>query len=487
MPTRRSFLQSVALTAVGVATTPAWATNRFSAAPPALRIRRNFNSLDPNGPEVAALRAGIQAMRSLDPSAGIPTSAKSWGYQRGIHKYPSPPPSPLPTAWNTCTHHGFPGPAFLSWHRGYLYYFERICRAASGYDAFTLPYWNYDKAGQSALPSPFYALPHDSTANPFYYSPRSINDGSEIALGSRGEQDTISTVDFTQFQDAIQGCHDRTHGAVGGDMGSVPTAALDPIFYLHHCNIDRCWRHWQINNLNNADPSPLPSWWNTVWTFFDDSGVPVPITGQQAEHTPNLGYVYDDEMKFVRPSVIQLGPYIRNLCQRFPILCRRLEIPVRPPWPLPWPLFIAGDRPTSLPLRLPVEQTKALWEVKRRTGRSSDNGLLTLELIIGWQEGSPNLLAEARPASDRGDADWVPAGAVGSFARGGDRDRVAIDVSRLFGLIDAASSRHDLEWRLRFTSGRVGADGHERPLADTKKAQARIWAAKLTVPRQDMR
>jgi tyrosinase len=28
---------------------------------------------------------------------------------------------------------------------------------------------------------------------------------------------------------------------VGGDMASVPSAAYDPIFYLHHANIDRLW------------------------------------------------------------------------------------------------------------------------------------------------------------------------------------------------------------------------------------------------------
>jgi hypothetical protein len=482
---RRSFLQTVAITAVGVATKPAWATSRFSPPPPALRIRRNFFSLDPNGPDVAALRAGIKAMHALDPTTGIPTNGKSWGYQRGIHKYTTPYPSPLPTAWNTCTHHGSPSQAFLSWHRAYLYYFERICRAASGNDAFTLPYWNYDHAGQSALPSSL-LNPADTPTNPLYYAPRSINDGSAILPGSRGEQDTITTADFDQFQGAIQGCHDSTHGAVGGSMGGVPTAALDPIFYLHHCNIDRCWRHWQNKYLNNTDPAPLPPWWNAPWTFFDTSGLPVTMTGQQAEHTTNLGYVYDDEIKFVVPVIIKLGPYFLNLCQRFPILCKGLEIRVLP-WPRPWPLQIAGGRPTPLPFRLPAAQTQALSEIKRRTGTATDNGLLTLELVLAWQEGSPNLLAEARPVGSTGDAGWMPAGTVGSFARGGERDRVAIDVSRLFGMMDDKTSRADLEWRLRFTSGRVGADGRERPLTDTKKAQARIWAAKLTVPQRNAR
>ena len=483
MTTRRSFLHTVALTAVGVATTPAWAADRFSARPQPLRIRRNFNSLNPNGPEVAALRAGIIAMRSLDPATGLPTSKKSWGYQRGIHKYSLPYPSPLPTAWNTCTHHGSPGPAFLSWHRAYLYYFERICRAASGYYAFTLPYWNYDMPGQDALPPPF-KNPNNTAANALYYSPRLINDGSVVDAGSRGEQDTITEPNFDLFQEAIQGCHDLTHGAVGGHMGSVNYAALDPIFYLHHCNIDRCWRHWQISNLpNNANPSPTPSWWGTPWTFFDESSAQVTMTGQQAEHTPTLGYVYDDEPKtIVPPIVIQLIPYIRSICQRYPILCQPLRLQSRPPWPL----SVIGPRPTALPLELPAAQTQALREIKRRTGRSSDRGLLEMQLVIEWQEGSPNLVVEARTVGTKGDTGWLRGGAAGSFARGGARDNVAVDVSRLFGVIDDATSRHGLEWRVRFTSGRIGADRREVPLGDTK-AQARVWGAKLTIPAKSQR
>lgn len=34
-------------------------------------------------------------------------------------------------------------------------------------------------------------------------------------------------------------------------MGSVPVAAFDPIFWLHHCNIDRLLHLWQCNNPGN--------------------------------------------------------------------------------------------------------------------------------------------------------------------------------------------------------------------------------------------
>ena len=50
---------------------------------------------------------------------------------------------------------------------------------------------------------------------------------------------------FTAFQAAIEGAvHAGVHSAVGGDMetGSSPS---DPLFWLHHANIDRLWAKWQ--------------------------------------------------------------------------------------------------------------------------------------------------------------------------------------------------------------------------------------------------
>ena len=53
----------------------------------------------------------------------------------------------------TCPH---ADPAFLAWHRLYVYFFERIVREASGDPSFTLPYWDYTLGGQQArLPVEF--------------------------------------------------------------------------------------------------------------------------------------------------------------------------------------------------------------------------------------------------------------------------------------------------------------------------------------------
>ena len=45
---------------------------------------------------------------------------------------------------------------------------------------------------------------------------------------------------------------------------------LDPVFWLHHCNIDRFWAEWQAAGNVSADPNR--SYSNN---FFDADGNPV--------------------------------------------------------------------------------------------------------------------------------------------------------------------------------------------------------------------
>ncbi|KAK0662965.1 putative tyrosinase [Cercophora samala] len=54
---------------------------------------------------------------------------------------------------------------------------------------------------------------------------------------------------------SLEYVHNNLHGWIGGDgveaighMQNVPSAAFDPIFYMHHCNIDRITAIWQTLN-----------------------------------------------------------------------------------------------------------------------------------------------------------------------------------------------------------------------------------------------
>src|SRR6266581_4516077 len=89
-------------------------------AQPVVQVRKDIDTLTPA--ELTALRTGIRVMQRRPASA--PTS---WLFQANIHGHP--PGSGANPAWDQCQHGSF---FFLAWHRMYLYFFERILRAASG-------------------------------------------------------------------------------------------------------------------------------------------------------------------------------------------------------------------------------------------------------------------------------------------------------------------------------------------------------------------
>jgi tyrosinase len=58
---------------------------------------------------------------------------------------------------------------------------------------------------------------------------------------------------FNTFAQALEGIHNSGHVWVGGSMGSISFAPCDPVFWMHHCEIDRIWAEWQ-----GANPSQNP-------------------------------------------------------------------------------------------------------------------------------------------------------------------------------------------------------------------------------------
>ena len=267
-------------------------------------VRPNIASLDANG--IAAFRQGVQVMKSRP--ASDPTS---WLYQANIHgSYDTP----ALEAWNSCQHGNF---FFLSWHRMYLYYFERILRKASGDPELALPFWDYTNPAQRAIPEP---LRNPANAqNPLFVAERNpgINEGAQIPASattftqamnftnfaspagsglSFGGQRVPQPVHFSGVFGQIESQpHNIIHVLTGGQDGwmSDPNlAARDPIFWLHHANIDRLWNVWKARGGGRVDPTDQ-NWLDQVFVFFDENGQRVEMTGQQVvDSAQQLNYRY---------------------------------------------------------------------------------------------------------------------------------------------------------------------------------------------------
>ena len=257
-----------------------------------------------------------------------------------------PLPTDRDTFWRQCQHGSW---FFLSWHRMYIHFFEKmimdIVKNRPGGSDWALPYWNYSASDAAALlPAPFRGstLP-DGTTNHLFVPERmaEANDGKPfldmIPLPNgrpstnrdpakphtslnflrqrppaRGGNRFLGPVNQSHFSQPFGSLESVPHGSVhvqtggaNGFMTDFVTAPLDPIFWLHHCNVDRLWEVWvqrqkQLGNLDrnpkNAGRANIGGWLDEPFEFHDETKARVPMTSRQVLNSrlPPLSYEYED-------------------------------------------------------------------------------------------------------------------------------------------------------------------------------------------------
>ncbi len=248
-------------------------------------VRKNVYTL--SAAEIASIKTGITAMKALPL-----TNNNSWQYQAAIHG--TTLANNLPS-WNSCQHGT---EFFLAWHRMYLFYFERILRAKSGNPNLTLPYWDYQT--NAAIPPDYRS---SAAGNPLYDASRSasMNGGGSLPASIMVSiNNSLNNIPYFDFQSTLEGPHGSVHVAIGGNMGAVNRAALDPVFWLHHTNIDRLWEAWLRKCGSRTNPTAVANgtWMSKTYTFFDETGAAVNMTASQVLSTAaSLSYKYDFPFK----------------------------------------------------------------------------------------------------------------------------------------------------------------------------------------------
>jgi len=138
---------------------------------------------------------------------------------------------------------------------------------------------------------------------------------------------TFSNNGYRRAQDprdfaSIEEVHDKIHGELGRTMGSIETSAFDPVFWLHHCNIDRLtairqaiWPQYFINEKGQKvgsngtnfvaqtgdfqnNKTPLKPFWRVAPTQSDAVSAAkydaVFWNSQQVENVEVFGYTYPE-------------------------------------------------------------------------------------------------------------------------------------------------------------------------------------------------
>jgi hypothetical protein len=232
---------------------------------------------------VESLRRGVAVMKARPAS-----DHRSWFFQAAIHAYddalyadalaqdPNVAQVDRARYWNKCTHFGQSSANFVIWHRAYLYYFERILRDAAGDPESRTAILGLYERRQPGLPGNL-SRTNMSIARSESQSALSFQSRSRFRhrharhqrcgrsrsgyarqrhLLFRYRRDGICGryvlgEDETQVGLLEQRPHNDIHLAVGGVVGTangamadVRTAAFDPVFWVHHANIDRMWAEW---------------------------------------------------------------------------------------------------------------------------------------------------------------------------------------------------------------------------------------------------
>ena len=218
---------------------------------------------------------------------------------------------------------------FFPWHRVLLRQFELALQSAAGDPNIAIPYWDWELSGNN---SPFTddflggdgdgAQSHRVVTGPFAFKKKKFKirvwdgtSGNSGLLREFGTEPTAFLPTPTQVASVLAktlyspgpnswentcegGLHNPVHRWIGGNMGDA-TSPNDPVFFLHHCNIDRLWEKWRLQHPTSAPYLPAsgtPGYDLASTLVFNQANKPAPWAGtwkvQATLDTTGLGYIY---------------------------------------------------------------------------------------------------------------------------------------------------------------------------------------------------
>ena len=255
----------------------------------AVVTRRDVNSLSPDDEGLKLLRDAIHILRKR--SAANPLDPRGWSAYAQLHS--------AFCGTNTYEDQVHYGWFFMPWHRGYLVALEQLVQEAVAEPQLALPYWDWTTVPQ--IPRPYTGKgnplndptriqgPDDLIPWDLLDTGPSLRAPTWNSFGGHPRIDPLAP----QIEGCLeQGCHNNLHNWMGGNIASFAGAGYDPVFHLHHGQVDRLWEAWIAAHPDHRNPTD-PRWLEKRFFFYGPDGMPFALRVGDMTDTTNLGYRFD--------------------------------------------------------------------------------------------------------------------------------------------------------------------------------------------------
>ncbi len=308
LPSRRAFLRtSLAAGAAGAAyalSRPLTAATSKGPSPTAddavqrtrewlasrrVVTRRNIADLKPDDAGLRLLRDALRILR--ERSAANPLDPRGWYAYAQLHS--------AFCGTNTYEDQVHYGWFFLPWHRGYLLALEQLVQDAVAEPQLALPYWDWTTSPQ--IPRAYSGADNPLSDPTRIYQPDDVIPWDLLNVGpilraptwnSFGGYPRLSPNE-PQIEGCLeQGCHNNTHNWMGGNIATFSGAGYDPVFHLHHGQVDRLWDAWLAVSPERRNPTDA-RWLEKRYFFYGPDGRPFVIRVGDMTDTTKLGYRFD--------------------------------------------------------------------------------------------------------------------------------------------------------------------------------------------------
>jgi len=193
--------------------------------------------------------------------------------------------------------------SFIAWHTPYVYQFELLLNKynkSQNEDYITLPYLDLTNVTDdfTFLNEPTISIIYDKKriiidnplASAYYYkdgvktkitrdgffTPTTHQQKLQLKTVKKQLNNALYATNYEQFSSVpvthkpsnvivdyvpLETPHNQLHDIIGGNSGNmsdISISAFDPVFWLHHCNMDRHFYSWMYYNTNDFSKSIYP-------------------------------------------------------------------------------------------------------------------------------------------------------------------------------------------------------------------------------------